>query len=320
MKRAAAAKVIAPAVRIAAMAAEVVVKVRSRHGSAAPDGVGDSSHDRRSAGVAMTERTDRRSDWSAIRVNAIALNTYREAIRSKILYSILFFAFFVVGIAAIFGAASIGNQMKFVKDFSLMSISLFGVTIAIVLGVNLLNKELGKKTIFNILSKPVARWEFIVGKFAGLFATLTLIMALMCVTLTSILALFEGHVDWGLVLASGMALMELMVITGVALFFSAVVVTPALSGLFAAAVFIAGRSSSYLQYFMQDEFSAPLRAFTRALYWVLPHLDRFNIADQVVYGDHVDFAYLFTICAYAIAYSSVLLLLSVALFARREFP
>ena len=67
-----------------------------------------------------------------------------------------------------FGAASIGDQLKYMKDFSLMSVSLFGVIIAIVLGVNMLHQELGRKTIFNILSKPVARWQFIVGKFVGL--------------------------------------------------------------------------------------------------------------------------------------------------------
>jgi hypothetical protein len=83
-------------------------------------------------------------------------------------------------ISAIFGAASIGDQMKFVKDFSLMSISLFSVIIAIVLGVSMLHKELGKKTIFNILSKPVPRWQFIAGKFAGLFLTVTIVVVIMC--------------------------------------------------------------------------------------------------------------------------------------------
>jgi ABC-type transport system involved in multi-copper enzyme maturation permease subunit len=95
---------------------------------------------------------------------AIAINTMREAIRNKLLYSILLFAVLVVAVAALFGSVSIGDQMKFVKDFSLMSVSLFGVAIAVMLGVSMLNKELGRKTIYNILSKPVARWEFIVGK------------------------------------------------------------------------------------------------------------------------------------------------------------
>jgi prepilin-type N-terminal cleavage/methylation domain-containing protein len=254
-----------------------------------------------------------------MKVFAIGLNTFREAVRNKLLYSILFFAFFVVIIAAMFGSASIGDQMKFIKDFSLMSISLFGVVIAIVLGVNLLSKELGKRTIYNILSKPVARWQFIVGKFAGLFATMVLTVTLMCAGLVGFLAAFERQVDWGLVLASGMTLLELMVVIAVALLFSAVVVTPTLAGLFTAAVFVAGRSSGYLAYFFRDEFSAALRAVAHVLYWVLPRLDRFNISDQVVYGKHVDMAYLLTVLAYAVSYSLALLLVSVALFSRREF-
>ena len=134
-------------------------------------------------------------------VAAIALNTAREAIRNRILYSILFFAMLMVGISAVFGAASIGDQVKYMKDFSLMSVSLFGVIIAVVLGVNLLHQELGKKTIVNILSKPVARWQFLVGKFLGLFATLTLVVGCMAGGVVLAFAIFTGGVDWALVVA-----------------------------------------------------------------------------------------------------------------------
>ena len=253
------------------------------------------------------------------RVAAIALNTAREAIRNKILYSIVFFAVLVIAIAALFGSVSMGDQMKFIKDFSLMSISLFGVIIAVVLGVNMLNKELGKKTIYNILSKPVARWQFILGKFFGLFATLTLIVVLMCTALVLFVALFEGRPDWGLVWASVTALLELMVIVAVALFFSSIVVTPTLAGLFTAAAFIAGRSSVYLQYFFADEHPPALRALAYGLYWVLPHLDRLNVNDQVVYGAHLDVQYWLAVVVYSVSYTALLLLLSAALFARREF-
>src|SRR5574337_680488 len=142
-----------------------------------------------------------------MRVLAIALNTAREAVRNKVLYSIVFFAVLLVGMAGVVGAASVGDKMKFVKDFSLMSISLFGVMMAVLLGVNLLNQELGKKTIFNILSKPVARWQFIIGKFLGLFATLIGVVMLMCAALIVLIRLLDGHVDWGLGLACTTALL-----------------------------------------------------------------------------------------------------------------
>jgi Cu-processing system permease protein len=254
-----------------------------------------------------------------MRTLAIALNTFREAIRNQILYSILFFAVFVVAVAAILGAASIGDQVKFVKDFSLMAISLCGVMIAIALGVNLLQKELGKRTILNILSKPVARWEFLAGKFLGLFATLCLIVSLMCAALILVLAAFEGAADYGLLLASFAALLELMIIVAVALFFSSIVVTPTLAGLFTAATFVAGRCCGYIHFILKHQYSDAVKAIARGVYWTLPHLYKFNIADQVVYGDRIEPSYLTVLILYAISYTGVLLVLSVILFSQREF-
>lgn len=254
-----------------------------------------------------------------MKVFAIALNTAREAIRNRILYSILFFAALMVGIAALFGAVSLGDRMKFIKDFSLMGISLFGVIIAIVLGVNLLHQELGRKTIFNVLSKPVARWQFILGKFLGLLVTVTLIIALMSTALVGFLSFLEGRIDWGLTLAACMAVLEVMVIIAVALFFSSLVVTPTLAGLFTAATFVAGRSCGHLHYFSREQYPPLIQTIARALSWIVPHLDRFNIADQVVYGDRIEVGYLLAVSVYAFAYTGVLLLLSTAFFTRREF-
>ena len=252
-------------------------------------------------------------------VMALAINTAREAVRNRILYSILFFAVLMVAVAAVFGAGSIGDQTNYMKDFSLMSVSLFGVVIAIVLGVNLLHQELGKKTIFNILSKPVARWQFIVGKFAGLVATLTVIVGLMSAGVIAAFAWATGHVDGGLVVSSFATLLEIIVVIAVALFFSSVVVTPSLAGMFTAATFIAGRSATYLLYFVTDEHPPILRALAHGLYWALPRLDRFTIADQVVYGVVPDPDYLVMLTAYSCGYAAILLVVSVGLFARREF-
>lgn len=205
------------------------------------------------------------------------------------------------------------------KDFSLMSVSLFGVIIAIVLGVNLLHQELGKKTIFNILSKPVARWQFIVGKFLGLLATLSLIVVVMSAGVVGAFAMLTGRADWGLVVASFAALLELMVVIAVALFFSSLVVTPSLAGMFTAATFVAGRSASYLLYFLNGDQARPIQVVATGLYWILPRLDRFTVADQIVYGTLPDPSYLAVLVAYAGAYAGILLLLSIGLFSRREF-
>ena len=250
---------------------------------------------------------------------AIARNTAREALRNKVLYSIIAFAALVVGVAALFGSVSIGNQMKFVKDFSLAAISLFGVVIAVTLGVSMLSKELGRRTILNILSKPVARWQFILGKFAGLTTTVGVVVVLMTSALIGIVAAFEGTVDPGLVVAGFTVILELMIVVAIALFFSAVVVTPTLAGMFTIAAFVAGRSAGYLEYFRGDDSNPAIRATATLLYWILPHLNRLEVADQVVYGDAVSLGTLGLAAAYAAAYTGVLLLLSAALFQRREF-
>jgi hypothetical protein len=254
-----------------------------------------------------------------MKVAAIALNTAREALRSKVLYSILAFAVVVVAVAALFGSASIGDQAKFVKDFSLMGVSVFGVVIAVALGVSMLGKELGRRTILNILSKPVARWQFILGKFLGLAATLTLVVAAMSAALVAVAGVLEGRLDPALIVASATIVLELLIVVAAALFFSAIVVTPTLAGLFTVGVFVAGRSSAYVRFFTGPDRPPLVRAAAGALYWLLPHLDRLNVADRVVYGDPVGAAWLATAAAYAIAYAGVLLVLTVALFARREF-
>ena len=253
-----------------------------------------------------------------MRTFAIALNTAREAVRNQLLYSILLFAVLVVAVAALFGSVSIGDPMKFVKDFSLMSVSLFGVVIAVMLGVSMLHKEIGRKTIYNILSKPVARWEFIVGKFLGLVATLVLVVALMTSALLAIVAVFEGRVDWTLALGAEMTVLELMILVAVALFVSAVVVTPTIAGLVTAAAFVAGRCAGYLDYFAGADQPLLLRGLAKALYWMLPHLDRLNVANQVAYGDPVSAAYVMAVGVYAFAYTGILLLLAIFMFSRRE--
>ena len=253
------------------------------------------------------------------KVTAIACNTAREAVRNKVLYSILAFAVLVVAVAALFGSASIGDQMKFVKDFSFMAVSLFGVVIAITLGVTMLGKELGRQTILNVLSKPVARWQFVLGKFLGLTATLALVVGLMCGALVAIVGAIEGRVDVGLLQVAATVVLELTVVVAAALLVSAIVVTPTLAGLFAAGVFVAGRSSKYLGYFTGEAHAPGLRVAARLLYWLLPHFDRLNIADRVAYGDPVSAAYLAASAAYALSYAGVLLVVTVVLFDRREF-
>lgn len=264
------------------------------------------------------DRQAGRSSGRAGRIMVVAANTGREAIRNRVLYSILFFALFVVAIAGAFGSVSVGPRMKFVKDFSLMSISLFGVVIAVVLGVNLLHKEIGRKTIYNVLSKPIDRWEFVLGKYLGLLATTALVVMGMCALLMAGLAMLEGRIDWGLAAAALATVLELAILTAAAIFFSAIVVTPTLAGLFTAALFVSGRSAVYLRHALYGEISPAVDRAMDVLYWVVPHLNRFNVADQVVYADTLDPAYFAWLAAYSVGYTSALLIVAMLIFERRD--
>lgn len=252
----------------------------------------------------------------------IALNTYRELVRSKILYSVLFFAVILVLLSAFFGSVTIGDRVKVIKDFGLMSVSFFAVVMAVVAGSSLLHKELYKRTIFNILARPVERWQFLVGKFLGVFATIVLMIAAMGLGLSLFIFIFEGKIDWLLPLAYFYICLELMIISAAALFFSSVVVTSMLGGLFTFAIFIAGRSCEYVLQFA-DSAEATSKAtgsfLAKAVYAILPHLNNLSIADKVVYGEAVSQGHIAWSVLYAFGYSGVLLVLASIVFKRREF-
>lgn len=253
------------------------------------------------------------------RIWAIALNTSRESIRNKVLYTVMFFAALLIGIASAFGAVSLGDSMKFVKDFALTGLSLFGVAATVVLGVTMVYNELQRRTIYNVLSKPVGRGEFLVGKYLGLMATLFTMMLGMGMAVWLVVFALEGQPDWSLVPAFLLMLAEIAILAAVAVFFSTVVVTPALAGLFTVAAFVAGRSASWLVHFQGAEFPSVLRWLATVLERVLPRLDQLYVADRILAGQTIPASLYLWAGVYALCYIAVLLSASFALFRRREF-
>lgn len=254
-----------------------------------------------------------------MKIIAVAVNTFRESIRNQVIYSVVLFAVVVVGASAFFGAVSIGKQTEVIKDFGLFSLSFFGAIITILCGVSLLNKELKQKTVYNILSKPVARWQFIVGKHFGLSLTVSMLICMMCAALAGFVALFEGRIDWLLFQAGLFVMLEVWVIAATALFFSSLVVTTTLTGLFTLGTYLAGRSISYLKYFTAESETNPLTtAVIGALDAVLPDLSLFNFNDLIVYGQPATLSDLTNAFLYAACYCVVALSLASMIFAKRE--
>ena len=254
------------------------------------------------------------------KIFAIALNTFREALRNKILYSVILFAIIIVGISALFGSVTVGSQVNVVKDFGLFSLSFFGAIITIISGVSLLNRELKQKTVYNILSKPVRRWQFIVGKHLGLTLTVSILITLMGLGLIGFVSLMHGELDLLLLHGVLFAILEVMVVAAICIFFSSLVVTVTLSGLFTLGTYLTGRSIAYLKYFTTEgeNYNPGLAPIINAMDLVLPDLSLFNFANQLVYGVAPTIGQISYAAVYAITYSACVLALAAVIFAYRE--
>lgn len=254
------------------------------------------------------------------RIVQIALNTYRESIRSKILYALFGLGILIIAVSSLFGRVSIGDQVKVIKDFGFFSISLFCMTFAVISGSALLFKELSRKTIFHILARSVHRYEFLVGKYLGLLLTVIVILIASTFGLITFCCFFENKIDWLLFQGSFYIFLEMIIICAAAIFFSSIVVTPLLGGLFTFGVFLAGRSVEHLRFFLdQGDTQSHIQIPLKTLYYILPDLHRLNIATPTVYGYAMRPDHILWSTAYACSYAAVLLIFSTFIFRSREF-
>ena len=262
---------------------------------------------------------------------AIAVNVFRESVRDKVLYNLVAFAILLIGASYLLGQLTAGQDVKIIKDLGLAATSLFGLFIAIFIGIGLVSKEVERRSIYSLLAKPIHRYQLVLGKYAGLTLTLLVNVALMAAALYAVLLSMAWGVsaevqrawdapalDPALVEAVGLILIELMLITAIALFFSTFS-TPILSAAFTFGLFIAGHFTTDLRNFDQVVNSAAAARIARALYWVLPNLAQFDIKAQVVHGVHVPAGYLLNAAGYAVLYIGMLLTISMYVFSQRDF-
>ena len=179
-------------------------------------------------------------------VFAIARNAFREAVRDRVLYNLVIFVLLLTATAISIGELSGGQERKIIADLGLSAILLFGVFIAIFVGVGLVYKEIERRTVYSIFSKPVGRGQFLVGKYLGLCLTLLVNVIVMGAGVSLALAYVSRGWD-PLILSIWPAIfliyLELMILTAVALLFSAFS-SPALSALLTFLIFIIGHFSA----------------------------------------------------------------------------
>ena len=262
---------------------------------------------------------------------AIAINVFRESVRDKVLYNLVLFAILLIGASYLLGQLTAGQDVKIIKDLGLSAISLFGLFIAVFIGIGLVSKEVERRSIYSLVSKPIRRYQLVLGKYIGLTLTLAVNVAIMAAALYVVL----GYMSWGvspeiqrawgapgldpaLLKAIGLILVELMLVTSIALFFSTFS-SPMLSAACTFGLFIVGHFSGDLRNF-QDVVDSPGAArLARGLYWVLPNLSPFDIKAQVVHGQPIAMGYLAMTIGYGALYTAMLLSISMYVFSRRDF-
>lgn len=252
-----------------------------------------------------------------IKIGHIALNTYRETIRDKVLYNLVLFALIMIGSSYILGQISIYQEVKIIKDLGLAAISVFGTVIAIFIGIGLVSKEIEKKTLYSLLAKPVSRLEFLLGKYLGLCLTLAVNVLIMSVGLYLVLFYMTRSFEAELLKAIYLIYWQLALVTALALLFSTFT-SSLMSGVFTGFFFVAGHFSTDLKHFETVVQSDWLPKLTTLMYYVLPNLRNFDIKARVVSGDPVPIELLGYSTSYGIVYIGAALVASFLIFRRKN--
>ena len=253
------------------------------------------------------------------RVVHIAANTFREAVRDRVLYNLIAFALLLSGAAILVGQISIGIERLVVVNLGLTAVSLFGVVIAIFIGIGLVSKEMEKRTLYTVLSRPVRRWEFIVGKFFGLTGTLFVNTFFMAIGVFGALLYvshkFQSSDAWILV-ALFFIVLQFLILCSLALLFSSFS-SPLLSAVLAFSLFVIGSFAEDLRGFARMSHGLTQWLATGAAYLV-PNFSALNVIGQVAHEQTVSGQLIAYNTAYALAYSAMAICGAVLIFERRN--
>ncbi|MFQ6109591.1 MAG: ABC transporter permease [Candidatus Aminicenantales bacterium] len=253
-----------------------------------------------------------------MKVSAIASNTFKEAIRDRILYLLLFFAIACIAFSRLLALLTVGDRVKIIKDVGLASLSLFGALMAILMGTGLVYKEIDKKTVYSILSKPIHRYQFLLGKYLGLILTLFIMLSLMSLIFLTVIFFHTFTVEWEMLIAIAFIFIEVCLITAVALLFSCFS-TPILSSIFSLSFYLIGHLSWGLEATIKKMKPGLGKILVRVIYVFLPDLENFNFKTEVVHHLPIPSEIFLYSILYGLFYSVFLLALAMLIFKKRDF-
>ena len=253
------------------------------------------------------------------RVSHIARNTFREAVRDRVLYNLIGFGILMSVVAILVGKISINIERLVVINLGLTAVSLFGIVISIFVGIGLVSKEIEKRTLYTVLSRPVRRWEFILGKFFGLAGTLAVNTFFMAIgvfgALLYVSPQFQRADGW-LLIAIYFIILQFIIITALALLFSSFS-SPLLSAVFAFSLFVIGSFAEDLRGFAAMT-SGITRWLSLGLAYLVPNFSALNVISSVAHAQPVSGQLIVYNTAYALIYATMVLSGAVIIFEHRN--
>jgi Cu-processing system permease protein len=251
---------------------------------------------------------------------AVAANTFREAVRDRVLYNLVFFALLMMGASILVGQVSIEIEQSVIVSLGLTAISVIGIFIAVFIGVGLVSKEIDKRTLYALLAKPVQRWQFLLGKFGGLVMTLAVNTAAMALGLYAALWIVKHPLtssDGYLLVAVYLIWLKLALIVALAMLFSCFT-TPLLAILFTLGIYVAGVFAEELRTMQAVDLTPSTMKMLKGVSYLLPNFENFNVMGAVAHGRGIPGALVWQNTAYAILYAAIVLCGAALIFSRRN--
>ncbi len=251
---------------------------------------------------------------------AIAINTIREAARNKIFGSMVAFAVIVPLFTRIFGEMSVHQEARLAVDITIFVSTLFGVIVTLYSTVSLLQLEIEQRTIYTILSKPIARWQFVVGKFSGVVGLISFFMPFLFAVSALVMWIQGAQMSSTYLVAFVTSYFQMIIVASVAIFFSSIA-SPLLAGFATAAIFIAGNLFTQIGWIrdLLVEQKSTFVWIVDLMEWILPNLEALNLSSQATYQVYIPVDYLLQATIYTITYSGICVTLAVIATSRREF-
>lgn len=251
-------------------------------------------------------------------VFSLAVNVIKDAARRKVFYVVFLFGLAVVALSPLLPTFELGARAQFLRDISLSLISLFGVVLAVILSVSQIPGEVERRTIYNILSKPVSRLQYMAGKYLGILAALAAILFIMGLEIL-LLIYIRLHVFTPIVFEGVFAVfLESALIAAFCLALSTFATVPV--NAFASVLFyvLCHVKTGFLNQALVEGTSGVVRVFAWGFYYLIPNLENFNLSLKVGYGGGASAAVMLRIAGYAGLFIAVFLMVGYLVFRQKD--